>query len=79
MDFNSDLETLSDNISEAIQFAARESTPRSKGSGKIRKNIFWDECEEAVKDRNKAKRKARISYNLNDHIEYKKRRPWPLK
>ena len=39
VDFNSDLETSSEIISEAVQFAARESNHRSKGTGKIRNKI----------------------------------------
>ena len=54
---------------------AEESIPMSKGTGK-RKKAIWgdDEYGKVVKDREKARRKCRNSYDPQHYIDFKKSR-----
>ena len=70
---SNDLESLNVQISESIMEAAEQYIPKSKGKHKNKSVAFWtDECSEVIKNREKAKRKARASRRMEDFLEYKR-------
>ena len=70
---NDDIDDINVEVAEAIFKAAEISIPRSTGNGKRKRAMFWnDECDKAVKDREKARRKIKMSRSLYDFVEFKR-------
>ena len=71
---SNNLENGCNSITRAIIQAAKESIPISKGSGNSSKyKLFWnEECDKAVKNRDRIRRKYRKSNKMEDYIEFKK-------
>ena len=73
VDFDNDVEVISNDISNALFLAAKDSIPMSKGGGVKKHNRFWNkDCEEAVKVRNRAKSKLNRSFDMASLIDYKR-------
>ena len=70
----SEVEIVSKNITDILIKVAEKNIPKTKGGNKIKKSSeFWNEdCKNAVKEREAAKRKVRSSRLPSDWIEYKK-------
>ena len=73
LDFDGELETLNESITESVIKAAKETIPQTSGHPRKRYARFWnDACSEAVKERDKAKRALKIDSPDNEYIEYKR-------
>ena len=72
IDVDDSIDCVNDAVTDAIFRTAEESIQMSKGTGKHKQAILGDdECDKVVKDRKKARRKCRNSYDPQDYIEIK--------
>lgn len=81
VNFEVDLEEVNSYISDGIFNIASKYIPRSKGGKTVKKNgLFWnEECEIAVKNRERCRNKVRRTRDPKDWIEYKKYRAIAVK
>ncbi|MDW3615092.1 MAG: hypothetical protein QN773_11540, partial [Nitrososphaeraceae archaeon] len=60
---------------DAIVSAAKESIPQIKSKRRIKILPYWDNnCDQTVKARNRAQRKARVSKDPEDAMNYRRLR-----
>ena len=71
--FDQGVQELAEDFTEALFLAAKDSIPMSKGGGVKKHSRFWnDDCDNAVKYRDKMKRKVRNKFDMASFVEYKR-------
>lgn len=72
-----DIDSLNDHIADIFRQSADHSVPQTKPSSskRLKPLPYWnDEIKRAIRDRNRARNKMNLSKNMDDCIEYKRRK-----